>query len=353
MEHVAPILERVITSAPEEVQGQVIPLRAPRTLPDLIEHFERNEALHNPDAVFRMSRLRATPEGLIDVPGAGPCALTEWSQKQIASLLGVRMDKWFENATAEERADELNRRLTRATAEIRVRTTKAVEPGVDARCTVRAVVAPGYTPVEDSQIARLVMAAMRTIDGEMKIIRADMTDRTTSYVIAVGRPYRVGGDGNVGDVWGGVLIRNSGVGYASLLMVAHLVRLACRNGMVCPLPDHELLRRRHRGLDAKRVRWLLSDRLQELPGQLRVAGEVLERSAAHAVADVEAEVRAVLERAGLPQRLVAPVLEAHQEEPLTGAFGVSQAITRAAQRFSPEERLELEQAAGEYLRYLS
>lgn len=74
---------------------------------------------------------------------------------------------------------------------------------------------------------------------------------------------------------------------------------------------------------------------------------------ARPVENVEAEVRSILDPAGLPQRYVVPILEAHEEEPLAGAFGVSQAITRAAQRFSPEERLELEQAAGEYVRSLS
>jgi plasmid stability protein len=353
MEHVAPIIGRVRSSVPEEVQAQVIPIRSPRTLPDLVEQFEHDEAQFNPDAFFRMSKLRATPEGLIEVPGAGACTLTDWSQKQLSSLLGVRFDRWFENASPEERADELNRRLSRATAEVLVRTTRAVEPGVEANATLRALLSPGYTPVEDSQVARLVITAMRNVDGEMRIIRADVTDRSTSYVVAVGKPYKVGGDGEVGDIWGGVMVRNSGVGFASLLMIAHLVRLACRNGMICPLPDSELLRRRHRGLDEVKLRWQLSDRLQELPGKLRLAGVVMRDSAARHVESVEAEVRSILDRAGLPQRYVAPILVAHEEEPLAGAFGVSQAITRAAQRFSPEERLELEQAAGGYLRRLS
>jgi len=61
-------------------------------------------------------------------------------------------------------------------------------------------------------------------------------------------------DSQVGDIWGGLMVRNSGVGFASLQMIAFLVRLVCRNGLCAPLPDAVLLRRRHRGLDDSRLR---------------------------------------------------------------------------------------------------
>ena len=151
----------------------------------------------------------------------------------------------------------------------------------------------------------------------------------------------------------GGAIRNSGVGFCSFTVVASLLRLACLNGLVLPLPNSVLLRRRHRAIDDNKLRWQLAERLDQLPGMLRHAGQVLSNSASRQVTDVEAEVRTILDRASLPQRFVAPILEAHGIESLPGAFGVSQAITRAAQRFTPEERLELELAAGEYLRALS
>ena len=50
----------------------------------------------------------------------------------------------------------------------------------------------------------------------MKIISADVTDCSTSFVVAVGKRYKIGGDGQVGDVWGGPMVRNSGVEFASL-----------------------------------------------------------------------------------------------------------------------------------------
>lgn len=320
-----------------------------RTLPDLVAQFEEEEALHNDDVVLPLSKLQATPDGTIEVPNLGAFALNDWSRQQMSSLLGMRWDRWFENASPAERAEELNRRLARTTDEVRVRTGRDVEAGVQAEGTLRALVSVGYSPVEDSQVAKLVITAMKHVDGDMRIIRANVTNQSTSFVVAIGRPYKVGGDGQVGDVWGGLLIRNSGVGFASLMMVAHLVRLACRNGMVCPMPDAVLLRRRHRGLDDKKLRWELAERIEQLPAQLRSGGEVLRLAEGRPVQDIEGEIRKVLRQANLPQRFVQPVVEAYGREPISNAFGISQAITLAAQRFSPEDRLTLERAAGEYL----
>lgn len=333
-----------ITALPE-------PRRA-RTLFGLVERFEGQESLQNADVVMPLSRLSMTPEETIEVPGLGTQVMNDWSRKQMSSLLGLRWDRWFQNATGQERAEEINRRLARANEEVKIRTTRAVEGDEDADGTLRALVTPGYTPIEDSQVGKLVIAAMRHVDGEMQIIRADVTDMTTSFVVAIGKPYQVGGPGEVGDVWGGVMVRNSGVGFASLLMVAHLVRLACRNGMVCPLPDAVLLRRRHRGLEDRKLRYELADKLGELPGMLSQAGDRLRLSAERRIHDVPNAVMSLLQTAKMPLRLHEPIMQAWEREPQPTAFGISQAITLAAQRFSPEERLELEDAAGDYLRQL-
>lgn len=350
MEHSSALTSAPVIIANNNHVSSVPEPRRARTLFDLVERFEGQESLQNEDAVMPLSRLRMTPEETIDVPGLGTHVMNDWSRKQMSSLLGLRWDRWFQNATGDERAEEINRRLARASEDVKVRTTRALEGDDEGDGTLRALVSPTYTPVEDSQVGRLVIAAMRNVDGEMLVIRADATGMTTSFVVAVGRPYRVGGPGEVGDVWGGLLVRNSGVGFASLLLVAHLVRLTCKNGMVCPLPDAVLLRRRHRGLEDQRLRYELAGRLGELPSMLGQAGERLRLSSGRVVDDVPTAVTGLLQAAKLPARFHDPIMQAWEREPLNSAFGVSQAVTLAAQRFSPEERLELEQAAGEYLR---
>jgi hypothetical protein len=69
----------------------------------------------------------------------------------------------------------------------------------------------------------------------------------------------------------------------------------------------------------------------------------------HRVDDASAELRELLRAARLPAGLL-PALEAtYQLEPEPTRFGISQAATRASQKLSPEERFELDRAAGRYL----
>jgi hypothetical protein len=171
----------------------------------------------------------------------------------------------------------------------------------------------------------------------------------TSYVVKIGAEYRVGGPGEVGDVWGCLLLRNSGVGFASLLITSFLHRLVCRNGLTAPLPDAVLLRQRHRHLDGAKIDALLIEKFASLPGRLQRGAELLAASRDRRVDDVSIAIRQLLEARRLSVKLLAPILAAYDREPHASAFGVAQALTLAAQKFSPEVRLDLERTAGEFV----
>ncbi|MCC7540587.1 MAG: hypothetical protein IT379_30510 [Deltaproteobacteria bacterium] len=357
MEHVSTVLSRTLSSLTptngagnghgRSLAGEPRD-RRPATLHDLIPMFEAEETLENPDIVLPLRSLRATPGGTVQVPQMGVVAFNDWSRRQCASLLGVRWDRWFENSSPSERADELNRRFARASGSVRLRTSRNPDDA-SADGTLRAFVSPGYTPVADSRLARMLATVLAPADSELRLVRADVTDRSVSYVVKIGEAYRPGGPGDVGDIWGGVLVRNSGVGFASLLVSLHLTRLLCKNGMTAPLPDAVLVRRRHRALDDDALRGLLCERLDQLPERLGRGADLLRRAHERPVQDVEATLTTILDDADLPRRHVAAITAAYAEEPMPTAFGVSQAITRAAQGMSPELRVELEHTAGAYL----
>jgi hypothetical protein len=197
--------------------------------------------------------------------------------------------------------------------------------------------------------------ALEPVEPELRIIRSDVTDRSTTYVVGVGRSFRPGDDHEVGDIWGGLTIRNSGVGYAAAMIVAAFHRLICKNGMTAPIPDAILFRRAHRGFNLEKIRDVLVERLQGLPGKLAGAARALLASRASRTDDPRPAFLDILRRARLPARLLPDIERAYEAEPaLKGsAFGVSQAATRAAQGMSPEERFELERAAGAYIAHLS
>jgi hypothetical protein len=325
----------------------------PRTLPELLRLFEREETRENPDVTVPLSTLTMSDTGLLQVPKVGEFAFTDWSTRQMANITGVRLDRWFANASPKERADEMNRRFGRAREAVRLRTSKPAEPGPGeaqgADGVIRAFVTPSYSVMRDSAIAKTLLHFLAGVDGELTLLRYDLTDRSTSFVVTIGKPYKKGGPGKVGDVWGGLLVRNSGVGFASLLMTMHLTRLACLNGMTAPLPDALLLRKRHRGFQEGALLEGLRHKAADLPGELGRGVERLLLSEGRVVENVETEVTTILRDHRLPSRLLPAVMAAYGREPIQSAFGVSQAITLAAQSLTPEERLDLEHAAGQYL----
>jgi hypothetical protein len=92
-----------------------IPTTDVTTIDDLVTRFDSDEAENNPDAVVDLDKVRATAEGNIRLPQIGDeFALNDWARGQLAKTLGIRWDRWFENANGQDRADELNRRLARA-----------------------------------------------------------------------------------------------------------------------------------------------------------------------------------------------------------------------------------------------
>lgn len=357
MEHISAVLSRTLPDLQRDASPSLLVnaiKRHPPTLFDLRRTFEVEESRENEDILAQLSDLRMTPDGLVDVPNRGQFAFTDWSQRQCASLLGVRWDRWFENCSLSELAVDVNRRFARARGAIRLRTVRAedAEPGVDG--ILRAFVSPGYSAIADSRVADLILTALSPVEADLPIVRVDRTDRSTTYVVAVGKPYKVGGTGEVGDVWGGLLIRNSGVGFASLLISLHLTRLLCKNGMVAPLPDAIVVRKRHRFFDDGKLRGLLGEQLRALPGKLALGADLLATANLRVLSITpETEIRRLLDNAGLPMRFVEPILSAYAREPRPTAFGISQALTLAAQAMVSEERFELEQAAGAYLANLT
>jgi hypothetical protein len=316
-------------------------------LTEIIHDFEQREALQNPDEILPAHALSMTGTGTVLTPSGQHLALTDWSRSQLSTLLGVRWDKWFSRASGEERADEVNRRLVRmGEAKLKIRSSRAGTDTIDADGILDGLVSPSYTPISDSQIARLVAGSLTLHEPELKVIRNFSTDRTTSYVVAVGKPQNRGGV--VGAMWGGVLIQNSGVGYSSLSISAYVTRLVCSNGMRA-VSQAEIVRKRHRGLDMNMIAEGIFEGVRRLPGTISRTLDLIDYSTRIDVGDVEGEVRRLLQQSRLPLRHAEAIMRAYRDEPNRTVFGLAQAITAHARDVSSEERVELEAAASAYL----
>jgi hypothetical protein len=337
--------------------SEVLPraLPAPATsLRQLVHVFDEIEERENPDAVLELKELRMTVEGTLAVPGLGAFAPTDWARGQLSLLLGIQWQRWFASASPEEQADEINRRLGRRSMRVRLRTARAEEATTGTAGVLSALVSPTFSPVPDSALARVLARLLEPADPRLATAQVHLTDRTVSYVIRVGEPFHLGSDHHVvGDVWGGLLVRNSGVGFASLVISLHLERLLCKNGMTAPVPGALCLRQTHRGHAQERLFERLTAGLVDVPGKLSAGVRVLVEARTHRVEDPSAELRELLHAARLPARLLPALEAAYQLEPEPTRFGISQAATLASQKLSPEERFELDRAAGRYLTRLN
>lgn len=264
-----------------EVLPAVVPLHVGRrSFQELVEEFEANESLENPDAVVPLKKLWFLNEGTLAIPGLqGPFAFTDWSKRQLAALVGVRWDRWFARMSPEDQAAEVNKRLWSSEESLRVRTSRVAVSGNGVAGIVRALVSPTFSPLPDSQLLGLLKEALEPVESELRVIRSAVTDRSATYVIGVGRTFRPGDDHEVGDLWGGLCIRNSGVGFAAAMIVASFTRLICKNGTTAPIPDALLFHRAHHAFDLKKVRETLVERFRELPGWLPARWRRSSRSA--------------------------------------------------------------------------
>jgi len=159
--------------------------------------------------------------------------------------------------------------------------------------------------------------------------------------------FQAGDDHEVGDCWGGLLVQNSGV--ATLrrgLSRIYAPRLQERH--VAPIPGAELLRKAHRAFDMDRLlRDALFEKLRELPGKLANAARAVAASRERRVVDTKGSLPGSSAHGPIASPAPSELEQALEAEPaLRGtAFGVSQAVTRAAQSQKPEERFRLEVAA--------
>ena len=237
--------------------------REDNTLTGLVERLEARDAEANPDRTVQLSKVRMTVDGTLVVPSVqGSFAMTEWARGQLARSVGVNWERFFQNARPTDVAEEMNRRFDRATETVKLRSVSRVPQDIDATGTITALVGPDYTPIADAVIGNVLRNALASVNHDTKILRCTTTDLTTSYVVRVGE--RLTPNAEVGAVEGCLVVRNSGVGYAKLLVQLMLHRLACKNGLIVSLPGAVLVRSIHRGIDLGQVRERLSEGLRGL-----------------------------------------------------------------------------------------
>ncbi len=197
-----------------------------RTFQEVFEEVQNRARANLPDQVVHVAALKLTPSGEIDHDGRR-FRMTEWARKQLGAFLGLsRWGKWFQTTSADERADEITRRLSRIPGKLKIRATRATDGNVDG--TIRAVLAERFTPIDDVKILGAMDKLLGRALDSFRFQRVDVTASTTHYS-AIQLDAR-----NIekGDIVPGWHMRNSEVGASAFTIDEYWMTLVCKNGKV-------------------------------------------------------------------------------------------------------------------------
>jgi len=317
-----------------------------QTFETVMAKVSANANLALPDQVLPISRLRATDDGFIEVPGVGTTSLTQWSRRQLAGILGIRWDRWFSEdlVVPADRAAEINLRFSRSSDSLKIRTRRwAADEESKGEAVLRAFVSPTYAPIDDLCVFEAMAKVLGKRLHEFRFVRMDMTHEYSQYGVVsleeidlgVAKPDRHRN---------GFVLANSETGSRSLTLLVWIWRLVCTNGLVAPLSHtfRMVHRRRKDGLIGER----LSQAIALLPEHWRRTETTLRSARQDAVSDPRATLEALVAAHPQLRTIGESVHDAYEADPEPNRFGIVQALTRAAQGLSPERRLEVEEIAG-------
>jgi hypothetical protein len=290
----------------------------------------------------------------------GDLAIRATAHGQFASSLGipkVYYDRMLKDAP-DLLATNVNAWLERQPSKKLVRTLDG---------NVRALLSDSYRPLDNHDLAEAVLPQL--IGLEAKVMSSEVTE-SRMYLKAVTE--KVHGDVRMGDtLQAGLVISNSEIGMGSLRLEALDYRLVCLNGMISEVSVRQAhLGRGARGADAiedareffKSETRLADDRafflkVRDAVGSMFDQTKFNARLVKYREADQkevtgepEAVVEVVAKRFGFNDSERSSILKHYIKGDMSSAWGVANAITRAAQDVESYDRsYEMERLGGDVI----
>jgi hypothetical protein len=299
-----------------------------------------------PDQVVHVADLRMTPEGHITLPGALCYRINPHSKRQLSALLGLRWDRWFQSASGEERAEEVNRRFARTPGERKIRAW--VDRDGQADGVARAFLAPTFTPIDDARVVERMSTMMKGLLDEYLFTSVVFTDSTTHYTAVHVEAFELDGE----RLHPGWHLRNSEVGASALSLDDHWLRLVCTNGLMVRVGGKRALYRTHRAIDDDQLAAALVIAIGRLPERWQVAFAWMQSAKRTLVPHPDDAIAAILgDSAEVPKAMLEEAQRVVLRDGDTTRFGVVQAITLVAHATNkdPDVRFAMERLAGDYL----
>ena len=300
-----------------------------------------------PDRVVHVADLRMNNAGNLVLPGGAEYQVNDWARKQLSSMLGLRWQKWFESASGEERAEEINRRFSRIPGEKKIRAWRSHDGRADG--IARAVLASGFSPIDEHRIFERLHTMMRGLVEDYRFTTVQFTEATSHF--AAVRSEAMSIDGDV--LYPGFNLRSSSTGGSALSLDDYFMRLACLNGLMLRVGGRRSLYRTHRTIEDDQLAAALVIAIGRLPERWATAFSWMQSAKRIAVPHPDDAVAAILDSAEVPKALLeeAQRVVLRESVGLSTRYDVVQAITLVAHTTNtdPDVRMAMERLAGDYL----
>lgn len=327
---------------------------------------------------------------IINVRGQGNLRASNHAIRQLGSLMGVKMGKFFGGMPPEQinkaisfhlkaQPKPLYRRIiSRGHGESNIiaeldgvripKQKKLFGDDIATDGVLRGFVSPTYSEIKDVRVFdRIKEVADPAELDDQGIAIYSFRDNGSHFMLVDKEPVdlltagKVGqlssgmgmGSGNIGDAaYFGIRIRNSEVGAYALSAHPYFVRFVCTNGVIVGVKEEPLLYRQHRGISDAELDRLVGRMYQSLPDRTKSIIDNTKKLHNEAIEDAELEINDFLRRE--PKTLKLAVIKAYNEEPIPTAYGVMQAIARTAMawRRDMDKQLDIEQLAGRYMQHV-
>lgn len=344
----------------------------------LREEVARKAALNLPDNVVELSKIRISEGMHVEIPGKGTYSMTDWAKKQLGSKLGVQWDKWFDPklVTPAQVQEELNRRFSKTGETCKIRTARFGEdkpgvPGCDGY--MRALLGPTYYAIDDERIFDRLEKSFGTQVSEMHFMKHLSRERWSNdhahYYHVIGGEVDMGtldlnsSDQRIRDAYAvagvkdehdylyhGFTIRNSEVGYTAVIVDEFFFRLVCTNGAMVTSGGGRLMYRTHRPIEDTELNNQFKVVFDTAPKQWERTDRLLIGLKEVHLDHPEDALTQILTKLEATKKFQELAVKKFAVEPLPNAYGVLNAITRAAQDAGDMDRqFELEELAGRFL----
>jgi hypothetical protein len=326
-------------------------LKSARSFSEVSTVLNHEAALWHADEVLPGKALCVTPAGEIEGPRAGPLTLTPWAKQQLASVLGIRWEKWFGKVSGEEAAEEINRRLSRSEQSFKLRTRMPRAGENENSHVLAALVSESYTPIADTRVWNNLSRVVGSETMEtLKVIPPEFTDRSTHLCVLADKPIEVRIGNKTETYYAGFYLRNSQVGFTALTIDIYFLRLVCVNGLMVAAEQFRLLYRTHRPIADDVLGGLLDKSLTGMEDRWTQGLNLLDAASSQKIADTDSVLGDLLRQVPGMRHLKKAISEEMAQGGDGSAFGLIQAMTHVAQGLAaPDQRFELERLAGRLL----